>query len=610
MNNNSESRDLFQVIDSNDYQQFKQLLEAGADIQITREYGETLLHLAACKGHIELIKLLIEYGADIEARKTDLGKETPLARSVWFDNQEVAKILIKNGANTNCLVKYSDNLNYFNWAVEMGYLELVEMAITKGNNIPKSALHIAVTKGNLAMTELLLKNQMDVNQKNSQGDTPLFLAIENKHPEIAKFLIANGADIWAQNYEKYEKKDILRSACDHGFLWLVEDLVKQGANVNTTYENNWTPLTTAIFAGQSETAEFLLDCLSQISDQKINLNQKCGYGLGWTPLYLASRHCQAKLVKLLIEKGANLNILTTDRETPLFGAMDKGKREVIKVLLEHGADVNKGNKEGKTPLNKAVWRGDIEIVKMLLEAGADINTTIAWSGKSPLDYAIEANHKEITQLLLAKKGKLQAKDRLEQTHLHRAVLAKNVEMAQFLMDLIDLDASDQYGCTALHYACRLDLLAIVRSLLEKQPDLVLMPNKWGYTALHYAVIQGNREIVELLVHISSEINPQITQGNYQNWTPLDFAQQNKNQDIIDLLINHGAISVTPLTKHKYQSKYVTSKYCSECGEYRLYDTGMEVLHGNIFSPAADTDINVYYTCDNCGYEHTESGYLS
>jgi len=105
-------------------------------------------------------------------------------------------------------------------------------------------------------------------------------------------------------------------------------------------------------------------------------------------------------VKLLIEKGADINMADKDGDTPLIKASEKGHKEIAKILIEKGVDPNAvTNKFGRTALIKASIYGQIEVVKLLIEKGAEINADDK-DGNTALVWASKKGHKNISELLI------------------------------------------------------------------------------------------------------------------------------------------------------------------------------------------------------------------
>ena len=114
-------------------------------------------------------------------------------------------------------------------------------------------------------------------------------------------------------------------------------------------------------------------------------------------LLAAARKSDAAQVKALLDKGASVDAKTRYGATPLFYASDRGSVEVVKLLLERGADVNvKDTFYNATPIVWAAQRNHPEVVKLLIAKGA--------SKESALDVAIGGGHKEVLKVVLEAGG--------------------------------------------------------------------------------------------------------------------------------------------------------------------------------------------------------------
>ena len=152
------------------------LLNHGADVNVKTTYQEqTLLHSAVERSDAEMVKRLVDLGAELDVKDNDTlnGPKSPLQMAVAFEDIESTKVLIKNGANVNLM--FSEGI---------------------GGNSP---LHLAVMTGNMDMILLLLNHGADVNAKEVSGKTPLHRAVDfsNDKTEIVKLLLEHGANPYA-----------------------------------------------------------------------------------------------------------------------------------------------------------------------------------------------------------------------------------------------------------------------------------------------------------------------------------------------------------------------------------------------------------------------------
>jgi len=167
----------------------KQHIATGTDVDVKDDnWGGTPLYFAACKGHKEIAEMLIENGADINA-KTKYGL-TPMHGAT---TKEVAELLIAKGAGVNA--KTGIGRTPMHTAAMTGHKEIVELLIAKGadvNSKDKSGytpLHGAATD---VTVELLIAEGADVNAKGDDGSTPLDRVISHYYERLAEILRKHG----------------------------------------------------------------------------------------------------------------------------------------------------------------------------------------------------------------------------------------------------------------------------------------------------------------------------------------------------------------------------------------------------------------------------------
>ena len=113
---------------------------------------------------------------------------------------------------------------------------------------------------------------------------------------------------------------------------------------------------------------------SYLNSPEVDLTVKDS--IGETPLHVAVENNNYQIVQLLLEHGADVNILDDYNDTPLHLASAKDLNiSIVQLLLEHGADVEiRENRNGDTPLHLASYNGNYQIVQLLLEHGANVDS--------------------------------------------------------------------------------------------------------------------------------------------------------------------------------------------------------------------------------------------
>ncbi|KAM0425178.1 hypothetical protein ACHAPT_009495 [Fusarium lateritium] len=215
-----------------------------------------------------------------------------------------------------------------------------------------------------------------------------------------------------------------------------------------------------------------------------------------TDLILASYYGHRAVVKLLLEKGADIEAKDYGR-TPLSWAALEGHEAVVWLLLEKGADIEAKDNDGLTPLLLAAMMGREAVVRLLLEKGADIEAKDN-DGLTPLSLAVVMGHEAIVRLLLEKGADAEAEDNDGQTPLSRAVVMGHEAIVRLLLEKgADAEAEDNDGRTPLSRAAQMGDEAVVWLLLEKGADIEAKDND-GRTPLSWAAWGGHEAIVRLL----------------------------------------------------------------------------------------------------------------
>ena len=231
----------------------------------------------------------------------------------------------------------------------------------------------------------------------------------------------------------------------------------------------------------------------------------------WTPLFYAVHNDQEAMVKLLLEKGANLNINDGGfvHHSLLLYAVSKDFEGTVKLLLEKGADLEyKDGLDGQTPLSYAAMHGKVALVKLLLEKGADMEFR-STLGRTALFNAADRGHKRTVELLLERGAKLETKSSTGRTPLFTAAESGYDTVTQLLVEKgAELETKSPTGRTPLLAAAENGHEVVTKLLLDKGADPASRSTT-GETPLDYAIKLGHEGIVKLLLERRADPTPEF-----------------------------------------------------------------------------------------------------
>ncbi|AIF80935.1 hypothetical protein I862_01860 [endosymbiont of Acanthamoeba sp. UWC8] len=269
------------------------------------------------QGHLEVVKLLLKQGLDLNKKTKD--GETLLITAAKGGHTKIVKELLSSGADFN-LEDKSKNTALIH-AAERGHTETLEILLEK-----------KLTKGLFTrIFEPLLRWFIKPNDGETEYSKTFEKAIENDHNETAELLLSKGLNINIQGELGYKT---LISAAKTGSVELVSIALNNGID----------------------------------PDKKDKL--------GYTALMHAAENGHIEVVAKLLNKKANVNAYRNDNRTALMLAVKKEYEEIVAILLDNGADLNTRDKFSlETALIIAAKNGNLEMAALLIKAGADINIT-------------------------------------------------------------------------------------------------------------------------------------------------------------------------------------------------------------------------------------------
>jgi ankyrin repeat protein len=345
--------------------------------------------------------------------------------------------------------------------------------------------------------ESLLETEVNVNDVDTNANTPLHLAATNGYLKIVECLIRKGANLKAKNQDG---NTALHLAAKNGYLDIVELLVSERISIDTINND------------------------------------------GMMAVHLAARNGHGKVVCFLVERKSDYRSTDKRDNTILHHAVKGGSAEIVNFLLGRGFKRDVRNIKiiprtveggfipdrvsGNTPLQLAVNKGYTEIAKSLVEHGASLKALV-------LDNCCNASS--------INRGN---------TLLHVAAQNRATEMVQFFIldKQMNVNTKNHWDLTPLHFAAQNGCLAIVKLLVQNGAGLEAKSSTYYNTStpLSLAVVNGHIEVADFLIEQGATLTEKtkclidMQRGNNEYPTLLHFAAENNDTALACLLINNGA----------------------------------------------------------------------
>ena len=484
------------------------LANKDVDIASVNKKQQTALDLAAGKGHVDTIRVLLELGAEVDHR--DQFGFTPLLHATYCGHQASISILMDNGAD-------------------------VKAVSLDGRN----AVDLALSKGQKAIASLILDKQPHfLNDKDSEGQLAIHRAARAGKDDVINILLEKGADL---EYTDDQGRTALMYAVSHNQKQTASLLLQKGANVNAVNKEGRSPIFFAAWNGnQTITIEWLLDNGASI-DQKD--------ALGETLLHRACASGKLQVVKYLLERGAEKDPRCDGEITPLLKAIGRNHISTAKAMIAAGCNLSLKSKDPAfTPLLcAATWTNSVSLVSLLLESGANIEDRDNQE-LTPLGRAALNGKEAVLKFLLEKKANVNARDRWGQTPLQRVVRAQLESSVRMLLDTrADLVAKDDiHGMATIHYAAVWNTSATITGLLLDKGCLIEDRDINGSTPLFLAAAKNRSEVFKLLVERGADVEAKDKSGH----TPLMRAVAHQ----LDVMVRHLLESGADVGAHEEKTK--------------------------------------------------------
>jgi ankyrin repeat protein len=389
-------------------------------------------------------------------------------------------------------------------------------ALLDGGDSPNTAnyhrlpLVEACHLGDLEAVKILVKSGADIDLYDAFYENPLFAATQWSHPEIVRYLLAQGAQVNARR--KSEGGTALYAAVGRRNFELLTVLIQAGADVNLPLNSGDTPLMIASRNNDIEMIKFLKDKGAKFTSP----NEE---------LFFAASHGDVAALQRIITAEIKARSHTRSYRFSFKHQREKMRREWTSSMVNQFYDRN------ITPLMASAQNGQTAAVKALIVAGADINALDSIHD-TPLKYAIKGGHKSTILALLDAGADATLEDVAFDTTLHQAAIyIDDPEIVHRLIASgVPVSSGDTISVTPLMNAAIFGNIQTVKILLDAHVPINVQSSE-GLTALSHAAISGRTDILTLLLRAGADPSIKDREGK----TALDEAIQMHNQAAINLL---------------------------------------------------------------------------
>lgn len=354
------------------------------------------------------------------------------------------------------------------------------------SSVDPSMFFRAVKSGKTELVRAFLSKGMNPDAVDSSGDTALHIAARNnKTPDVVRVLLDAGADPLKTGGN--DALTPLETAVNYGNVSVVDVLAREGGYSVGHKVDGWSMLHRACKKGKPAIVAALLAAGADANDRTDN---------GSTPLLIAVQQRLTDLALALLDfpdvvRGMNEYHAATDqlRRSAFMLAVERGDQKVIRKMLENGADVNAKDAAGNTPLHNAIVKGDPDIVALLVQFSADVNRgkvpPLVLTCQTP-EIRMAFTKRRIVDILLDAGADADLCDKQTgMTALHAALLSR--DGADAASSLIAAGANteiyDHDGMTPIFYALSKPQEAILQELIDKGANIEARERQGGRTPL-------------------------------------------------------------------------------------------------------------------------------
>lgn len=544
---------LHMALAKRDVELLKLLVDCGADVDVQNVDGETILHQACTEGLENYVRFLHAAGANPNLR--DKEEQTPLHVATFHGSVKIVEMLTeKFKANLHHRTKDGSTLMHI--ASAAGHANQAAMSqifAKKGvplhmpNKKGAKAIHLAAMRGNVETVRNVLAKGENVDAKTNEGFTALHLAVQAGQPDVVEVLLGHGASVYTKA-GKTKETPLHLCARTKGGHWCAELLVKSGCPVNDVDENGETPLMIAGRYGYLETVSLLL---ADGADHKI-LNKD-----GENVLHIVTKACHYAIAQILLQytttrlsKEAAAKMINqrnkAGESSVHYVASLKAKsvhypfedRDMMRLLLHAGGDpMLEASETKETSIHYCSKSGNINVLQEVLGQLQPIDAQAACnkqanSGWSPLLYACYHGHPDIIRVLLNQNARVDVFDESGTSALHLAAELGHEDVVELLLENnAFVNVRNKHGLTPLHLAAKKGYTNMVKHLISDGAVIDAM-TLIKQTPLHLAAESGQLEVCQTLLQLKADVNAMDNLSQ----SPLHLAAQNDHPEVLKLFL--------------------------------------------------------------------------
>jgi len=425
-------------------------------------------------------------------------------------------------------------------AVERGQARAVEILLaararheakTKEGWTP---LHAAAFHGQVQCITLLLQAQADINAKEKHGCTPLMMAASS--PKLYLVDLVSKADRRIRSRVRRDAMKRLReeeSGMDADMLNRIKE--KMDGGTSQTAPN----LVWKFYPNRIEI--LVLNALLDANKIKVDAADNRRR----TAILYAARYGRVYAVSRLLDAKASLAFADREGQVALFAAACNEHYDTVDLLLRAGASINATDQYFRTPLHGALEIGDESMANLLLKAEASVNAYDC-EGRTPIMLAMDNANRRLFKKIVEKKSNLDVLDKRGWNVVIYAIETGMLgDVYPLLVKLnknaaIILRARDPQGCNSMHHAAQLEIPTVsarcVDQLMNLDMEAATIGDCNGDTAIHSAAERGRLEVLRLFL----DKIPVADFLNNRGETPLHYAARGGHMACVVALLHDGA----------------------------------------------------------------------